>query len=178
MAKRFDPDRHNRRSIRLPAYDYRRRGVYFVTICVYQRMPLFGTISDGVVSLGPHGLIVVEELQRMTTHRPNVRLDALVVMPDHVHMIVWIVEPATLASVLHDGDVSILHRSGPTPNSLSAIVGSFKSAVTRNINRLRATPGTPVWQEDFFERIIRTADELERTRRYILANPTRRVDSM
>jgi REP element-mobilizing transposase RayT len=54
---------------------------------------------------------------------------------------------------------------------LGAIVGQYKSAVTKRINRIRKTPGTPVWQRNYYEHIIRNEDELRRIREYIRLNP-------
>jgi len=52
-------------------------------------------------------------------------------------------------------------------------VRSFKSAATKRINELRHSPGEPVWQRNYFDRVIRSDDELYRARRYILTNPDR-----
>ncbi len=54
-------ERRQRRSIRLPGYDYSQSGAYFVTICTYRRMPIFGQITDGEVALSAEGRIVREE---------------------------------------------------------------------------------------------------------------------
>jgi REP element-mobilizing transposase RayT len=53
------------------------------------------------------------------------------------------------------------------------IVGSYKSAVTRRVNALRGTEGTPVWQRNFYEHIVRDDEDLERIRAYIDDNPRR-----
>lgn len=63
--------------------------------------------------------------------------------------------------------------TGPPSGSLGAIVGNFKSVTTRRINRMRKTPGGPVWQRNYYEHIIRDEGELRRIRNYILANPAR-----
>ncbi len=63
--------------------------------------------------------------------------------------------------------------SGPARGSLGAVVGSFKSAATRGINRVRGSPGVPVWQRNYHDRIIRDEDELLRIRTYIRENPLR-----
>jgi len=52
-------------------------------------------------------------------------------------------------------------------------VRSFKSAATKRINELRHSPGEPVWQRNYYHRVIRSDDELYRARRYILTNPDR-----
>lgn len=73
-------------------------------------------------------------------------------------------------------------RRAVPPRSLPTIIGAFKSAVTKRINRLRNTPGVPVWQRNYFGKstatavllhIIRNERDLERIRAYIAANPAR-----
>jgi putative transposase len=59
----------------------------------------------------------------------------------------------------------------PKSKSLSAIVGSYKSAVTKQINQIRQTPGIPVWQRNYYERIMRNENELNQIREYIATNP-------
>ena len=51
------------------------------------------------------------------------------------------------------------------------VVGRFKMLSAKRINAMRGTAGRPVWQRNYYERIIRDADELHRIRRYILENP-------
>jgi hypothetical protein len=60
---------------------------------------------------------------------------------------------------------------GTQSGSLGAIIQNFKSVSTREINRIRATPGIPLWQRNYYEHIIRNEDELTRARRYIEENP-------
>jgi REP element-mobilizing transposase RayT len=60
-----------------------------------------------------------------------------------------------------------------TPGSLGAIIRSFKSAATKHINALRNTPGVPVWQRNYFERVIRDDREMDAVRRYIVDNPAK-----
>jgi hypothetical protein len=62
---------------------------------------------------------------------------------------------------------------GPKPHSLGAIIGSFKSAVTKRINIHRNTPGVPVWHRNYYEHIIRDDSEMHRVREYIAENPAR-----
>ena len=86
-----------RRSIRLQGYDYTRPGAYFVTICTYGREHLFGTVMDGGMQENELGGIVREEWFRTAQVRPYVRLydDEFVVMPNHIHGIIWIVGACT-----------------------------------------------------------------------------------
>ena len=65
------------------------------------------------------------------------------------------------------------NRKGPESKSVGAIVGGFKSACTSRVNGLRGTPGIPLWQRNFFERVIRNEEELLAVRRYIENNPAK-----
>ena len=87
------PD-HHRRSIRLKGYDYTQPGAYFVTICAFQREEIFGTVINDVIRLSPIGKIVQAEWFHSAEIRQEIRLfeDEFVVMPNHIHGIVWIVE--------------------------------------------------------------------------------------
>ena len=62
---------------------------------------------------------------------------------------------------------------GVTPGSLGAIVGNFKSVTARRINRIRRTPGMPVWQRNYYEHVVRNESGLNAIRQYIAGNPAR-----
>ncbi len=162
----FNPDVHHRRSIRLTRYDYSREGAYFVTICTHQGQDLFGRIVDQTVHLSPIGLIVQEEWLRSSELRSEIVLDQFVVMPTHFHAVVCI---QTSRSVPSDR----AHSRAPLrrPRSLGSLVAGFKSAATKRINELRRTPGMPVWQRNYMDRVIRNDQELTRVRSYIRNNP-------
>jgi REP element-mobilizing transposase RayT len=167
----FNPDIHKRRSVRLLDYDYRCAGAYYVTICAFQREFLFGEVSDGEVRLTRFGEIVREEWLSTAVLRPNVDLDAFVVMPNHFHAVIFmlhgddahVVRPAT-------ENVSPLRRQ---PGSLGSIVAGFKSAATKRINALRDNPCCPVWQRNYYDHVIRTEKELAIIRQYIADNPAK-----
>ncbi|MCA9962227.1 MAG: hypothetical protein KC443_24495, partial [Anaerolineales bacterium] len=82
-----DARKQQRRSIRLPGYDYR-QGLFFVTICTYRRQNLFGKVVGDAMVLSPLGQLVAQEWQKTAVIRPNVTLDAWVVMPNHFHGII------------------------------------------------------------------------------------------
>lgn len=117
--------------------------------------------------------MVWDELPR---HYEIVDLDEFVVMPNHVHGIVWITADEN-AKVRVENKVRARHASplqkprGFKPGSLGAIVASFKSAATRKINQLHKTPGTPFWQRGYYEHIIRNDEDLFQHRKYIQENP-------
>lgn len=167
------PPKHHRNSIRLRQYDYASHGAYFVTICTALKRDLFGEIVDGQMRLNPLGQIVLEEWHRSSEIRTEIELDAFVVMPNHIHGIVWITRDSLDAPVGVHGRAplrkSVAYRP---PRSLGSFVAGLKSAATRRINESRGIPGVPVWQRNYFERVVR-ANELEGTRAYILENPLR-----
>jgi len=160
-------EKQHRRLIRLKGYDYAQEGMYFFTICTYDRQFLFGNVLTGEMELNEFGHIVAEEWRKSTVIRHEIELDMFIVMPNHLHGIV----------TMTDRDVGATgwspFPSGPSKRSLGAFVGGFKSVVTTRINQLRGTPGVPVWQRNYYEHIIRDEESLNRIRRYIADNPTR-----
>ena len=187
---RYNPILHARRSVRLPAYYYAQPGAYYLTICAHQRRCLFGVVNDGRVGLTRIGEIVAEEWLQSCQVRPEVTLDAWVIMPNHVHGVIFVGAhgdaPPPLGLRWPDtrnggtrspaGDVNgrahchaPLHRQA---RSLASLVGGFKGAVTRRVNVLRNTPGAPVWQGGYHEHVIRDEPELHDIRLYIPRNPS------
>lgn len=106
----YDPNRHDRQSIRLPEYDYRSPGVYFVTVCVANRRCLFGAVVNDQMVTNEYGDIAAEEWQRTEQVRNRVTIDTYVVMPNHTHGVIIITDPPDDA----DGDPS--DRSSPVSN--------------------------------------------------------------
>ena len=160
------PSPPRRKTNRLKGYDYAQAGAYFVTICAQDRACLFGSISNGKMRLNDIGNIVAEEWMKTGEIRIGMELDAWVVMPNHFHGIIVIVD-----SRRRGGPAG--RPYGPRPRSVGALVAGFKSAATKRINALRGTPGTPVWQRNYHEHIIRNGDSLDRIREYIFGNPSR-----
>jgi REP element-mobilizing transposase RayT len=182
----YDPEKHDRRSIRLPDHDYGQPGAYFITLCTHGRTYLFGDVVDGRMRLNAFGRIVAEEWHRTERIRDNVALDAFVVMPNHVHGVVVITGDADDSDgtggsnsnrrrdTARRAPTGAIRRFGkPRPGSLPTIVGALKSAATRRINRWRGTPGEPVWQRNYYEHIVRGRRALQRIRQYIRQNPAR-----
>jgi len=107
--------------------------------------------------------------------------DEFVVMPNHIHGIVRIVESPNAhvgatgpTAGATDATVGATGRSplqGPAKRSLASFVAGFKSAVTKRINDRRGTAGAIIWQRNYYEHIIRHAESLNRIRAYILDNP-------
>ena len=154
----YDPNRHHRQSIRLRGYDYTQPGTYFVTICTHARQLLFDNPALR--------RIAEQQWQRIASER--VTLNAWVVMPDHVHGIIVI----TSSNATPSDDASPVLGINVKPGSLGAIVRSYKASVTRRAHRFQATAEL-IWQGGYWERIMRSDDELAATRAYIAENPLR-----
>jgi REP element-mobilizing transposase RayT len=175
---KFDPDKHHRRSIRLKGYDYRKHGAYFVTICTVQRACIFGEIVNDSVFLNTLGEIATEEWLKTGKIRESVEIDHFVVMPNHIHGIIVILDVDSARvnrRLTPTGSARSTNNTrewrGTISGSLNAIVQQYKSAVTKLINRVRETPGAPVWQRNYYEHIIRNEAALNSIRQYIDANP-------
>jgi REP element-mobilizing transposase RayT len=168
----------------LPGYDYAQAGAYFVTICAYQRMCLFGEVVNDHIQLNDTGRFVEQCWKILPRDFPHVELDVFVVMPNHLHGIILLVGGHTAGrgeafARMHRQQPHIIPANasplrsahGTQPGSLAAIVQNFKSVSTRKINRTRATPGTPVWQRNYYEHVIRDESTLRLIREYIVNNP-------
>lgn len=159
---------YHRKSLRLQGYDYTQSGAYFVTICAHHRLHLFGEIQNGEMLLSSMGNIVYEQWCQTGILRDYVELDMFVIMPNHVHGIIMILNTEMESDNLADREFS-----RPIAKSLSTIIGAFKASVTRHVNRLPNTPDHPIWQRNFHDHIIRNSDDLDRLREYVLYNPAR-----
>ncbi len=175
-----EPEHLGRRSIRLKGYDYAQAGGYYVTIVTLWRECLFGEVVDSGVPLRGTGVrvnalgrIVQECWDEIPVHFPHVSVDAFVVMPNHVHGIVFIHENNG-RTVISPSAVGAQHAAPlPTnvkPGSLGAIVRSFKSAVTRRAGRELNIVN--IWQRNYYEHILRDRADYEQKAGYILSNPS------
>ena len=159
----YDPAKHHRRSIRLEGWDYRSPGLYFVTICTYQRENLFDNLDFRDIAV--YALARIPEQE----HAKHVFVDESMVMPNHVHTIFDFIDFAAQV----DMSRPIGEFENALAGSLGVVVGRYKTAVTTRINNLRRSKGAKVWQRGYYERIIRNERELQATRQYIIDNPVR-----
>ena len=185
-----------RRSMRLPGYDYSQAGAYFVTICTRGRVCVLGDVVDGRVRLSEFGRLAHSVWSELPRHYSHVRLDAWVVMPNHVHGIVMLepsddvvgagLKPAPtieneLPSMVLDAsrsrrvDRTVLKPAptGRRQHGLPEVVRAFKTYSARRINAARGATGTPFWQRNYYEHVIRDEESLDRIREYIVYNPAR-----
>ena len=185
-AHQYDPHRHHRHTIRLPGWDYRTHALYFVTICTVNREMLF--LTDDLAEI----VAIMWPLIPQKPHARGVVLDEWILMPNHLHGLLLLpgptpaderdaadpaIRPGMPFDLRYASQPDTPPASGDRPHltsgSLGAVVGNFKSGVTRRINSLRRTPGHRVWQRGYYEHIVRDHHELERIRTYIRENPAR-----
>jgi putative transposase len=168
--------------MRLPEYDYTTPGAYFVTICVNDKRPQLGKIVGEGVALSNAGLRVAEVWNKLTNHYTNIELDEFIVMPNHVHGIIWILDDiAKLGSVGAGLRPAQSNREGlrpsptmPISRNLSEIVRAFKSFSAREINKVNQGERFS-WQRSYHEHVIRNDDDLNQHRAYIQNNPNKWV---
>jgi len=125
-------------------------------------------VIDAAMQLNPLGQVALECWMSLPQHFNQVSTDQVVVMPNHVHGIVWIVEDGRGTACRAPTTERFAH---PVSGSIPTIIRSFKSAVAKRINQLRNTPGAPVWQSNYYERVVRDEKELDAIRLYIVDNP-------
>lgn len=162
---------HNRKSIRLSGYDYTQMGAYFITICTEDRCPLFGKINNGQMLLNPFGQIAQQCWFEIPNHFPHADVGEFVVMPDHIHGVIFITDDSGIGSRVGAKNFSPLQRPTGTSKTIGSIVRGFKIGVTKQINAIYQTPGAKIWQRNYWERVIRDEQELARIEKYIRENP-------
>ena len=144
-----------RQSNRLKDYDYRHQGVYFVTICVRDRLNLFWQPLAAVSAitetppLSTQGYIVERCIQEMPIHYSGMQINGYVIMPNHVHLLLTLAEGCKV--------------------SLSTMVNQLKGVVTRRLGR-------SIWQRSYHDHIVRDEQDYLRLTEYIMNNPLKWCD--
>lgn len=186
----YNPQIHHRRSIRLKGYDYTQAGAYFITICSHQREHVFGEIVNGEMKLNKFGLVAKQQWEKLPERFPNIELGAFILMPNHEHGIIQIIErerrgtadtsrkgiAGNLRNLDEDSSRYALTKNQQKfgkmiPNSIPTILRSYKSAVAYRINLMRGVKAAPVWQRNYYDHIVRNEKELELITKYIDYNP-------
>ena len=191
MKTRQAQGQFGRRSTRLEGVDYSHAGGYYVTIVTLWRECLFGEVVDGEMQVNPLGRIVQEEWFRSAKIRKEIHLfeDEFVIMPNHLHGIVWIetnsvgadgVRPTKDGFRPTDYGVRPVKYTGPRradawhaslhrkPRSLGSFIAGFKASVTRRADHELNTGN--IWQRNYYEHILRDQADYERIASYILDN--------
>ena len=191
MTKLFN-HRYRIPSARAQWWDYGNNAAYFITICTLHRRHYFGEIQNWEMDLSSIGIRCWHCWYIIPNHFPFVKLDAFVVMPNHVHGIIII--DKTILSNYNDGDAiggdAIVETQnfaslqfgrqqqrdlpksgnhfGPQSQNLGSIVRGFKIGVTKYCRENDIEFG---WQPRYHDHIIRDRMELERIQNYIRNNP-------
>lgn len=178
-------NRYRIASARAPWWDYGQDAAYFVTICTGDRKHFFGDVVNGDMKLSHVGIIADILWHEIKNHAKNIELGEYVVMPNHVHGILVLNGNAVSIETTHAVSIETTHALSlqsinQTPaqsrfknqgkNTLSSIIGSYKSAVTRHSHRLGYEFE---WQPRFHDHIIRNEEEYQRISAYIKANPSK-----
>ncbi len=171
-------------SARLQNWDYATEGAYFITICTKDRVHYFGAIENAKMTLSNVGIIADLMWYEIKNHAKNIELGEFVVMPNHVHGILILneneLDNGTNVNVETRHALSLPTEQSETEktigqnrfqnqgkNTISSIVGSYKSAVTKHCNRLGFEFG---WQSRFHDHIIRDAKSFSTIQYYIANN--------
>ena len=150
-----------RKAVRWENYDYSTEGRYFITICTEGRKQILSQIVGGDVLDAPKtielfsaGKIVEKYLNQLNDFYSNIEIDQYVIMPNHIHMILFV----------FGGGPS--RTSAPTKQH--SVLSQFVSTLKRFCNKEH---GENLFQRSFFDRVIRNREEYENVKKYIFFNP-------
>lgn len=187
----YNPTIHHRRSIRLKGYDYSQAGLYFITICCQDRVCRLGKIENGVMICNELGEIAYREWMKTAELRPQIELDAFMVMPNHIHGILKINEmnmdtlhsPNNTGDNMGDnmGECNSPNNTGECnsplrspSNTIGAIIRGYKSSVTKQFGLMGFDE--KLWQRNYYEHIIRDEQSYQIISEYIINNPKKWAD--
>lgn len=152
---------------RWQGYDYCMPGHYFITICTQDMICHFGSVVNNKMVFNELGKIINECWFDLPKHYKNCKLDKFVIMPNHVHGIIEIINDRYFKTADYVGNGL---KPFPTDHGLPEIVRGFKTFSSRKINRLEGNKYFQ-WQKSFYDRVIRSEKELFDIREYITNNP-------
>jgi len=175
----FNPEIHNRKSIRLSDYDYSEEGFYFVTICCQDIVCRFGYVVDVNMVLNECGRIAKECWEEIPNRFLNIDLHSFIIMPNHIHGILQIKEIVGAGFTPAQIDITrATARVAPTKHknyitALSDIIGTYKSLVARSCLKLFKEKNLfmgKLWQRNYYEHIIRNEQSFHQITEYIHTN--------
>lgn len=155
-------DLPKRKNIRLNDYNYSSNGAYFITICTKNKENLlWKNVGANCVRpldqlpLSKIGIVIENEIYKLNTVYENIKVDKYQIMPNHIHLIIFIYE-----------DSNGRTQFAPT---ISRIIKQFKGSITKQI-------GFSIWQKSFYDRIIRNEKEYQEVWNYIHNNPLKYLE--
>jgi len=159
----------DRKLNRWTGYDYNTPGWYFITICTKDRVEYFGKVENDKMILNRWGEMAQNFWQDLPRHFTNCKLDDFVVMPNHIHGIIEIIENLNNK----DGGINVgnadLRSLQHTKMFLPKIIHGFKSSLSREINKLQYFE----WQKSFHDHVIRGEKDYNAIKYYIQQNPAK-----
>lgn len=174
-------EKYNQKSNRLQDYDYSSGWGYFITICTKNRENYFGEIVNWTMVLNEWGKIVFDGIKNIENYNEFSSVDEFVVMPNHLHLIImvsyrrdnsWIVSTEQNVWIVSTTTMKTARNRNNRRNMLiPKIVWKFKMITAKQINILKNSVWNKLWQSNYYDRIIRNEDELQRIRKYIIENP-------
>ena len=159
--------RTRKNSLRLQGYDYRSPGYYFVTILSFQRQEIFSKVIDKKVNLTNLGKIIQRHWLSIPTKKPGFDIDAFVIMPNHIHAIIRILNNPRIRK---DDNSAVPFAKA---DSLSVLIRTFKGSVTKSVRKELGSAPPQIWHRSFNDHIIRDSEALDTIRFYIKSNPWR-----
>ena len=161
----MEQTQHYRKSLRLKDYDYSRSGAYFITICTKNRELCFEKLPD-------LQSVVFFQWNALEVRFPAIQLDEFVVMPNHIHGIIFIVGAIHESPLQNRSNMSLpMVYESPLQNRRNMLLpkasGYFKMNTAKKINQILNRPGQPFWQRNYYEHVIRNEKESKRIRAYI-----------
>lgn len=137
---------YERKSPRIPNYDYSKGNYYFVTLYTHEHRCIFGCPGQ----LNEFGLIAQRDILNIPRYYTGITINKYVVMPNHIHAII------------------VLEDRVDNP-SISKIFALYKTGVTKQLRKI--VPDLQVWQRSFHDHIIRNQKGYEQIWSYIENNP-------
>jgi len=172
----FNPDIHDRKSIRLKKYDYAKEGSYFITICTQNRENVFGEIADAKNILNRAGDIIAKWYLELENKYPTMKCGEYIIMPNHFHCIINKFDTCRGRPVCLPYTDLRESQGRHTGLPLHRIVQWFKTMTTNEyikmVNQYRLPSfDRRLWQRNYYEHIIRDEKEYNMIAEYISNNP-------
>jgi putative transposase len=183
MSDKFK-NKYRSDTVRLQNWDYGSDASYFITVCTIDRIHFFGEIKNGKMELSELGIVVNNLISEMPVQFPFIIVDAFVVMPNHIHMILTIDKnnQFNCRDAINRDPTIALGTKMPTENpggitgnknpmlheNLSRVMRWYKGRCTFECRKIHADFS---WQGRFYEHIIRDQESYKRITNYINSNP-------
>ena len=167
---------YNRRSIRLPYYDYSKDGYYFVTICTYGRFHLFGEIVENEMILNKAGEMLQHWHHKLEDKFPHIKNHEMIIMPNHIHFIIEITKPVGTNPRVRPSPKGE-DPKGTSEGNLGRIIQWFKTMSTNAYIHMVKEGTLPsfekrIWQRNYHEHVIRNDADYLRVAEYTVNNPS------